>query len=151
MKSLLIIGVVSLFLFSCGSKVSSTNQDNIITSTSTTQESFETLAYNKQKNKDRHFIIYTTITDKDKLIEHARKQAWTERQLTYVTFVNSKENTKFKDITLFEDFERGILLEGVFSDTSIILGTYLKSPNGNEFWIDKDGFIDSKGEEIQIK
>lgn len=151
MKKLLIIGVISLFLFSCGSKVSSTNQENTIDSTSATQESFILVSYNKQKNKDRHFIIYTTITDKDKLIEYARKQMWTEKHVTYVTFVNSKEDTKFEDITLLEDYERGILLEGVFSDTSIILGTYSKVPNGDEFWIDKDGFIDEKGEEIQIK
>lgn len=72
---------------------------------------FERIGYSKIKLKsgsnNRSFVFYTTETDEDKLIEHARQQMYTKYGFTYVHYYNDKE--KAPDNTLFPEGENYFL------------------------------------------
>lgn len=146
------LGMLIFLLPACGEKKT---KDDVVAIEETKPEVkktvFEQIGYNKDPDKNRSFIYYTDAEESDVMIEFARKQAWTERQLTYVTFVNSKDREKVYENTLYKDFDRGIMLEGIINDEKIVVGTFRKTPNGNEFWTEKGGFSVGTGEEIQLE
>lgn len=78
-------------------------------------------------SNNRSFVFYTTETDEQKLIEHARKQAYTNGGFTYVHYYNIKE--KAPDNTLFLA-EEAFGLDG-YKEGRILV--YQRRPTGAEF------------------
>ena len=92
---------------------------------------FVEIGYNKDPEKNRSFVVYTDTDDREAMIEYGKTKMWTFPKLTYVTFVNSED---VQSNTLYQDWDRGILLDGIIPKEKII-GTYKVSPNGNEWWL----------------
>lgn len=156
MKNKILIGIVVVIIagifVGCGNESSNNPPEQESSKKEVKKEiTFEEIGYNKDSDKNRSFIVYTDTEDNDELIKYARTKAWTERRLTYVTFVNSKDPSKVHENTLYQDFERGIMLEGIITDKDIVVGTFRKTPNGNEFWTEKGGFSVGTGEEVQLE
>lgn len=105
---------------------------------------FEQLGYCKTPNKDRSFIILTDSADKKEMIEHAKKQAWTDFKKTYVTFVKTKKGVKDNSI-YSNSTDKGIFLRGMIQNPNVVIGTFSKAPNGNMFWYEGADFIEGSG------
>ena len=113
--------------------------------------SFEQVGYCKDTDKNRTFIIFTNATDKEDLIEEGRAKAWTAPKMTKVVFVNTKDPAIVKDNSLYSnDWDKGIMLDGMITDKSVVLGTYSVSPNGSEWW-SEGGLPSDAAEELGTK
>lgn len=134
---ILVICLLSIFcLTGCGNDNPEPQKGSAV------EKVFEEIGYCKMENKNRSFMIYTDETNKNKLIEYARTEPHTDFKFTYVTFLSSKDKEKVRSNTMFfKDPSRGLLLTGLISDPSVVLGTYKIAPNNNEFWYEGAGLI----------